>query len=285
MNLTAFHIACIQENIEIGELLIRRNANLNLPAEFAVEFQISELVTVSTHSELFPLHLTCLKQNVTFTRMILSQVQTINDICPMSVWHICLFLNESISVEKLSSFSEYKDSVCMLSPLHLACLCGGVSILTLLLKKGADCGEFANLDSSYAMIYENNDTHIKFFFLHHYKVLKYPLHICAENGNIEQCRVLLESGADTNVETSFANLRPWHLALFHGQKEILSLLLETQTEIDKKKFLIIFSMYLFQKKYNKQSANTRTKVNMFVILSLYKHFLPALKDIAFMKEI
>ncbi|CAC5357851.1 ANK [Mytilus coruscus] len=281
-NLTAFHIACIQKNKEIGELLIRRNANLNLPAEFSIEFEISELVTVSTHSELFPLHLACLMQNVTFTRMILSQVQTINDTCPMSVWHICLFLNESIYAEKLSSFSEYRDSVCMLSPLHLACLCGNVSILTLLLRKGADSKAFANLDSSYAIIYEKNDTNVKLFFLYHYKVLKYPLHICAENGNIEQCRVLLESGADTNVETSFASLRPWHLALYHGQKEILSLLLETPTEIDKKKFLIIFFMYLFRKKYNKQSANTRIKLNMLVILSLYKHFLPVMKDIAFM---
>ncbi|CAC5404361.1 unnamed protein product [Mytilus coruscus] len=90
--MTAFHIACIQDNIKIGELLIIRNADLNLSAKLFIEFEISEIVIIPTHSEIFPLHLACLMQNVTFTRMISSQVKTINDICSMSVWHIMFVL-------------------------------------------------------------------------------------------------------------------------------------------------------------------------------------------------
>lgn len=282
---TAFHIACIQENIQIGELFIRRNANLKLSAKLSIEFELSDLVTIPTYSKIFPLHLACIMQNVTFTRMISSQVKTMDDICSISVWHICMFLNKYRYVDKLCSFPEYRDTLCMLSPLHVACLCGNNPILTLLLKRGADSNILANLDSTYAIIYENNDTIVKFFFSYHFKVRKYPLHICAENGSTEQCRVLLEFGADTDVETNFARLKPWHLALYHGHKEILSLLLQSTTEIDKNKFLIIFFMYIFRRKYNNYSGKTGIKVNRLLILSLYRRCLPALKDIVFMKEI
>ena len=94
--------------------------------------------------------------------------------------------------------------------LHLACFFGHPEAVTLLLASGADANAVASNGS-----------------------LLRPLHSAAAQGSVDNCRTLLDAGADPNAtqQTSFTAL---HAAALHGNAALAKLLIARGASVDAK---------------------------------------------------
>ncbi|CAG2201963.1 ANK [Mytilus edulis] len=240
--MAAVHILCLRQNNAGLKVLSNTQCDFNSIATNITFLHMKFLTDhylcgeeneklFGTKSDLTPLHIASLLENEAVIQSLLRKTDKTDIICRMFPLHIKFRYNENIA-QLITSNSSFK-----LTAFHIACLLENDEIAELLIRRRANLYVPAILRLELKQLEEIViSTHSELSSLHLACLTKnvaYPLHICTENGNIEQCKVLLDHGADTSVETSFASLQPWHLALFHAHNEILSMLLEKLTKLTK----------------------------------------------------
>jgi len=61
---------------------------------------------------------------------------------------------------------------------------------------------------------------------------KTPLHMTIENGQIEITKMLIDAGADLNVQDEYG-ITPIHWAVLHGDEDVLRMLIELKADLNK----------------------------------------------------
>ncbi|XP_052060294.1 uncharacterized protein LOC127700721 [Mytilus californianus] len=259
--ITALHTAILCKNTDIAKTLITNDANTESTAKLFIEICIGTDTLICTHSTLKPLHLACLVENEVIFKTILAKtsIQNLNEKVKMSYCHLC-YLN--LPERAISSGTLNHEIEMRINILHIACIIGKIMYAELLLN--------ANVETNS----EVEIVPIHSAFQAEFSVRKYPLHLSAEKGNFELCKLLLGHGANIDVKTSVLGLRPWHLALYHGYADVLDVLLTNRrsTYIDKSRFMFIFMLYLMRKRFSRVILPFIAKSRKcLLLLSVYRY--------------
>lgn len=259
--ITALHAAILCQKTEIAKTLITNNANTELTAKLFIEICIGTDTLFCTQSTLKPLHLACLVENEDIFRIILANtsIHNLNEKVDMSYCHLG-YLNLQ---ERVFLYGTLGCEIEMrLNILHTACILGKISYVELLLNANvaSDLGvEIVPIHSSF----ENE-----------FSVKKYPLHLSAEKGDLDLCKLLLDHGANIDIKTNVLGLQPWHLALYNGYEDVMKFLLTHRRIlfIDRSRFMFIFMLYIMRKRFSRVILPFIAKSSKFLInLSVYRY--------------
>ena len=157
--------------------------------------------------------------------------------------HLAIQNGETEFIEKLLYYNHLPGDINALdnsglSPLHVAVLYKKVKIVKVLLKNGAD----VNMESNDKMVlpkikkrfrelesireFEFRSLDDEMFDSDLYTKLT-PLHLATVTGSLKLVRLLIENGAQVNVENN-QGLRPIHSAIHFGSFDIVSTLFENE---------------------------------------------------------
>lgn len=234
--LTALHTAILCKNTNIAKTLIAKGADTENTANTFMEICIDNDTLYSTRSKLKPLHLACLVKNKVIFETILTKasLENLNQRVELSYSHFC-YLN-SLEGGVLSEELDHEIEM-FLNVFHIACIIGDRTYAEIVLKANPDLRILP----------------IRFSFKDLFSITKYPLHLAAENGDLDLCKFLLRHGAKIDVTTSKYGLCPWHLALYHGYADLAEFLLTNgrNTHINKTRFMFMFMLFLMRAKFSR----------------------------------
>jgi ankyrin repeat protein len=250
-NLTALHIAALNENIGCVKALLKAGASLNIqensagltPLHMAIVSKFQSLERPRQQRACFIALLTAHLKREEAAQRNTSSFQT--------VWNNLLNIIGLSNRYRILDMVDNKEGM---TPLHLASVVGESEYVKLLIDAGANkeaCDNLGGTPLHRAVASGNTDCVSELvtaganvnaqrpFQWRHFGSPTYlyglwgstPLHDAAREGQVEIMRILLDGGADKEVQTRFA-VRPLYSAAHSGVIECVMLLLERGARVD-----------------------------------------------------
>ncbi len=225
------HFACVYDHKEIAELLIEKNANLDVaidtaalsgctPFHLACEaghIKIAEMlvqerakIDIAAQNGCTPLYCACQNGHEGIVRMLIEKGADTNTIGKgkYTLLHITCEQGHDklveMLIEKIKDIDAIDENRC--APLHLACRNGHAEIVKILIQRKA------RVDVATQGGYT-------------------PLHIVCLNDHAEIAKILIEKVDDIDAITE-DGCTPLHLACYNGHERIVEMLIEKGTNVD-----------------------------------------------------
>lgn len=206
---TPLHIACSLGHLTAAKLLIEKGADI-------------KRAKVKDNANL-PLHLACKKKgNLEIVQLVAYDVNIKNrkGDTPLHIaagagcFDTVSYLLER-GVAEIDGLNLEKET-----PLQCACKSNNLELIDLLIQRGADPKKMA------PNFYDNLSADLKYRLSGNSQ-----LHISCEKGKMDEVRILLEKGANTEGK-NFNGNTPLHLACMNGNLAIIQMVAEKTTEVD-----------------------------------------------------